>query len=682
MMPHTARPRRLAGRLLAFLLALSPALAADTHTFTVQDMIDMQRVSGAAPSPDGRWIAFELRTYSLETNKGEADLWLIASEGGEPRRLTTSAAQDSGASWSPDGKRIAFLSTRSGSSQVWILPLDGGEAIQATDLPLDVDAVKWSPDGSRLALAMAVYPDCGDLACTAGRDREREEAGVEARIYDGLMIRHWDHWLDGKRNHVFVRSVEGGEPRDLMPGLDADCPTVPFGGAEDFTWAPDGSAIVYTAKIDEHPERSTNYDLFRVPVVGGAAENLTADNPAWDAQPSFSPDGEHLAYLAMGRPGYEADRFQLMLLERDGGRRSLTSGWDRSVGSVAWGPTSRYLLATVEDEGRRSIFRIQLAGGTPRRLLQGGYFTGVAALPDGRIVAVRDSMAGPAELFEASPDGSDGKALTHVNDERVAAVRLSTPEEFRFAGAEGHPVHGWLLKPVGFEPGRKYPLVYLIHGGPQGAWTDHFHYRWNPQAYAAAGYAVAMVNFHGSTGYGQGFTDAINRDWGGKPYEDLMLGLDQLIREHDWIDGERIGAAGASYGGYMINWIAGHTDRFRCLVNHDGLFSLRSMYYSTEELWFPEWDLGGPPWEAEELYRRWDPAVFVENWKTPMLVIHGGRDYRVADTEGISAFTALQRRGVPSKLLYFPDEDHWVMKPRNMKLWHETVLDWLDRYLR
>jgi dipeptidyl aminopeptidase/acylaminoacyl peptidase len=339
-------------------------------------------------------------------------------------------------------------------------------------------------------------------------------------------------------------------------------------------------------------------------------------------------------------------------------------------------------MVTAGDEGRRSIFRVNLAGGPVRRVAKGGYFGSVSVLPDGRVLARRDSMIAPAELWISADDGSDLKPLTHVNEARVKAAQMSTPEEFWFAGARGDRVHGWLLKPVGLESGKKYPLVYLIHGGPQGAWNDHFHYRWNPQVYAAAGYAVAMVNFHGSTGYGQGFTDSIRRDWGGKPYDDLMLGLDHLIEEHDFIDGSRIGAAGASYGGYMINWIAGHNDRFRCLVNHDGLFSTRSMYYSTEELWFPEWDLGGTPWEAAETYRRWDPSEFVENWKTPMLVIHGQLDYRVPDTEGLSAFTALQRRGIESKLLYFPDEDHWVMKPQNMKLWHETVLGWLDHYLK
>jgi dipeptidyl aminopeptidase/acylaminoacyl peptidase len=655
-----------------------PALAA-THPFGVMDMIDMQRISSPVPSPDGRWVAFVLRTYTLEANKGQADLWLLSIADGSLRRLTTHDAQDHSPEWSPDGRRLAFLSTRSGSSQVWTIPLDGGEAAQLTDHPLDVDAVKWSPDGARLALAMRVYPDCEDLACTVARDKEK--GGVEARIYDSLFIRHWDQWADGKRSHLFVQDLDGGGLRDLMRGVDADCPTVPFGGAEEFAWSPGGDSLVYTAQNAEHPALSTNYDLFRVPVAGGALENLTAANPAWDTTPVFSPDGQHLAWLAMERPGYEADRFQVMLLDLAGGaRRSLTSGWDRSAGSPAWAPDSRSLVVAASEDGRRSLFRVSLAGGPPRMLAKGGYYDGPGVLPDGRTVATRDSMTAAAEIWIVEEPGP--RQVTRVNADRLVEAEMSEPEELWFTGARGDRVHGWFLKPVGFEPGGKYPFVMLVHGGPQGDWSDHFHYRWNPQAYAGRGYAVGMVDFHGSTGYGQAFTDSINQDWGGKPFEDLMLGLDHLLATRAWIDPERIGAAGASYGGYMVNWIAGHTDRFQVLVNHDGIFSTRSFYYNTEELWFPEWDLGGPAFENEEGYRRWDPSAFVQNWKTPMLVVQGAKDFRTVETEGISTFTALQRRGVESRLLYFPDENHWVLKPRNMKLWHETVLDWLDRFLK
>ena len=668
---------------LVAVLVLSPGtLVADTHPFGVQDMIDMQRVSGPLPSPDGKLIAFGLSTYTLEANRGSADLWLVSPDGGEPRQLTTHEAQDFGADWSPDSRSLAFLSTRSGSSQVWRISVDGGEAVQVTDLPLDVDGVKWSPDGRRLAVVLAVYPHCDTLECTAERDQEKADSPVRARIIDSLLYRHWDHWEDYKRNHIFALELEGGKLVDLMDGMDADSPTVPWGGTEEFAWTADSAAVIFTAKTEENPERHTNYDLFSVQLAGGDPVKLT-DNPAWDTTPALSPDGTQLAWMAMKRPGYESDRFRVMVRDMASGKaRPLTEKWDRSVSSIAWTPNGAGLLVTANNEGKKAAFRIDATTGDATQLLEEGHNGSVSALPDGRLVFSRDSFTAPANIFVAAANGAEPQQLTHFNDARVAAARMSEPEEFWFKGAAGDRIHGWFLRPVDWKEGVSYPLAYLIHGGPQGSWTNHFHYRWNPQAYAGAGYAVAMVDFHGSTGYGQKFTDSINRDWGGKPFEDLMKGVDWLLKEHDWIDGDRLGASGASYGGYMVNWIAGHTDRFSCLVNHDGLFSTRSMYYSTEELWFPEWDLGGPAWESKEIYRKWDPSEFIGNWKTPMLVIHGQLDYRVVDTEGLSTFTALQRRGIESRLLYFPDEDHWITKPQNMKLWHETVLGWLDRFLK
>ena len=669
------------GGALAGAIVASVVSAAEVHPFTVEDLLAMQRVSNPVASPDGRWIAFELRTYTLESNRGNADVWIVSSDGATLRQLTTNDAQDTGPAWSPDGTRLAFLSTRSGASQVWSIPVDGGEAVRLTDLPLDVDAVRWSPEGGRLAFSMAVYPDCEDLACTAKRDKEKESSKLQARVYDDLMIRHWDQWEDGKRNHLFVMPL-GGSPIDVTRGLEADAPTLPFGGVEEFTWTPKGDALVYTAKTGPDRERTTDLNLFHVSAKGGPAEPWT-DNPALDTTPAFSPDGRTLAYLAMSRAGYEADRQEVILRDvTSGKKRSLTAAWDRSVGAFVWAPDSAALYVLAEDEGTQPIFRIDARDGKPTRVVSGAFQSALQVLRDGRLAFTRDSFLAPAEIWTAGADGSSPRALTHFNDARLAQTERSEPQEFWFTGAGGDRVHGWLLKPPGLAAGKKAPLVYFMHGGPQGSFADHFHYRWNPQPFTGHGYAVATVDFHGSTGYGQAFTDAIRNDWGGKPFQDVMLGLDDLLAKHDWIDGTRVAAAGASYGGYMVNWLAGHTDRFRCLVNHDGLFSLKSMYYSTEELWFPEWDLGGTPWESAESYRRWDPSEFVGNWKTPMLVIHGGKDYRVVETEGLSTFTALQRRGIPSRLLYLPDEGHWVTKPQNSKKWHDTVLEWLDRFLK
>jgi len=675
--------RRTAAVLVIGLMAASGVMA-ETHPLGFEDLIGMERVSAPAPSPDGRWLVFTQRTYSLEKNKSLADLWMVSEDGSILRQLTTHESSDSGTSWHPGSRRIAFLSSRSGSSQIWELSMEGGEARQLTDLPVDVESVHWSPDGKRLAFSAAVYVDCEDLKCTAKRDEEKEESGLKAMVFDHLLYRHWDTWEDGKRNHIFVINANGeGEPVDLMQGVDADCPTMPFGGGEDYVWTPDSDGIVYTAKIAANPERHTDYDLFRVGIAGGKAVRITPDNRAWDTSPTFSPDGKHLAYLAMSRPRYESDRYQVILYDpQTGKRRSLTADWDRSVGSISWSTDSTSLLLTANDHGHRKIFRLSLDGGNPRTLHSDGFYSGVSELPDGRIVYAHDSFVAPAELWSAAADGSNPRQLTHINTVSVAALELPEPEEFWFVGAGEHLVHGWFFKPAGFQPDQRYPLVYVIHGGPQGSSLNHFHYRWNPQIYTGAGYAALLVDFHGSTGYGQDFTDSINQDWGGKPYEDLMKGLDQILKTRDWIDPDRLCAAGASYGGYMINWIAGHTDRFQCLVNHDGLFDLKSFYYATEELWFPEWDMGGPPWQAKENYRKWSPATYVENWKTPMLVIHGGKDYRVPVGEGLGAFTALQRRGIESRLLYFPGANHWVLKPKNMKLWNETVLGWLKQFLQ
>jgi len=467
--------------------------------------------------------------------------------------------------------------------------------------------------------------------------------------------------------------------------MDADCPSKPFGGAEDYTFTPDGAGLVLTARDAGREEAwSTNFDLYLASAAGGSApRNLTAENKAWDTGPVFSPDGKTLAYRAMSRPGYEADRYRVVLRPwPDGSAQVLTESWDRSPNDLAWSNDGRTLYATADNVGQTSLFGIDVADGMVRTLVGAGHVASPVAGRD-RVVFALDHLRSPAELHTVRPDGSGLQAITRVNAERLAGIAFGDTEQITFKGANDETVYAWIVKPVGFEPSKKYPVAFLVHGGPQGSFSNNFHYRWNAQIYAAAGYAAMMVDFHGSTGYGQRFTDAINGDWGGKPLVDLQKGLDAALARFPWMDGDRSCALGASYGGFMINWIAGNwPDRFRCLVNHDGNLDERFAYFATEELWFPEWEHGGTPWDHPEGYSKHNPIDHVARWKTPMLVVHGGRDYRVVYTEGLGTFTALQRRGIPSRLLYFPDENHWVLKPANSVLWHETVLGWLAEWTK
>ncbi len=671
--------------LFSLLLLMVTATAQESHPFGIHDMLAMQRISDPQVSPAGDKIVFVLRTTDLEANKGRTDLWMVDGDGGNLKQLTTDPAGDSNPRWAPDGKSVFFLSSRSGSSQVWRLPVAGGSAVQVTKQPLEVQALAVAPDGKHLAFSMEVFPDCADIACTVDRVQENAAKQSSGMLYDKLFIRHWDTWKDGRRAHLFVSGIDGSNPTDIMQGLDADCPIKPFGGPEDYTFTPDGSGIVFTARVAGKSEAwSTNFDLYHVPVVGAQPPvNLTSDNQAWDAQPVFSNDGKTLAYLAMQRPGYESDRFRIVLRGwPDGQSRVLAEAWDRSPGSILWSKENKRIFASANNLGQRSLFAIETSSGKVKTLVEKGTVRAMALAGD-RLVYGLDHLRSPVELYSIKTNGSDKRQLTDINAAVVAAAEMGEPEQFSFKGWQDEAVYCYVVKPVNFDAGRKYPVAFLIHGGPQGSFGNDFHYRWNPQAYAGAGYAVVMVDFHGSVGYGQRFTDSIGGDWGGKPLEDLQKGLAAALARYPWMDGERVGALGASYGGYMINWIAGNwPDRFKCLVNHDGNLDERLAYFDTEELWFPEWDHEGTPWDNPAGYEKHNPVNFVKNWKTPMLVVHGALDYRVVDTQGISTFTALQRRGIPSKFLYFPDENHWVLKPHNGILWHETVLGWLAEWLK
>jgi dipeptidyl aminopeptidase/acylaminoacyl peptidase len=668
---------------LGFVFSSARGIAAETHPFSVHDMLAMDRISDARVSPDGKRIVFVLRTTDLEANRGRTDLWLVGVDGDGLKRLTTHPAGDSNPRWAPDGQTIWFLSSRSGSSQIWRIRANGGEAQQVTDLPLDVGNLVVSPDGARLAFTLEVFPDCADLSCTTERLEEREKRDAGGRIYENLFIRHWDTWKDGRRAHLFSMPSEGGEPVDTTPNMDADTPSKPFGGPEEITFTPDSRSLVFAAReVGREEAWSTDFDLFLVAADGSSPRrNLTEANQAWDTQPVFSPNGKTLAYLAMSKAGYEADRFRIVLRSwPEGDTRTLTEEWDRSPSGFAWSTDGRTLYARAANLGQVSLFAIDVATGDVRTVVEEGTVRSPVAAGN-RIVFGRDHLRSPVELYSVGPGGTDVRQITRINEDKVAAARMGEPEQFTFEGWNDETVYAYVVKPTDFDPAKKYPIAFLIHGGPQGSFGNDFHYRWNPQAYAGAGYGVVMVDFHGSVGYGQAFTDSIRGDWGGKPLMDLVKGLAAAIARYSWLDGERVSALGASFGGYMINWIAGKwPNRFRCLINHDGNIDERMAYFATEELWFPEWDHEGTPWENPEGYRKHSPIDFVQNWRTPMLVIHGAHDFRVVETQGIATFTALQRRGIPSKLLYFPDENHWILKPANSILWHETVLGWLDQW--
>jgi len=658
---------------------------AETHPFSVHNMLAMDRLSDPQVSPNGKSIVFVRGQTDLEANKRRTDLWLVGADGTGLHRLTSHQAADSNPRWPQDGRSIWFISSRSDSSQVWRIRIDGGEAEQVTDEPLDIGNLVVSRGGKHIAFTMEVFPDGSTPSQTKDRLDEVEKAKATGRVYERIFVRHWDTWKDGRRSHLFVMPTEGGDAVDVMRRMDADTPSKPFGGPEEITFTPDGKSVVFSARdVGAEEPWSTDFDLYLAPVDGSEAPKcLTEKNEAWDTNPVFSPNGKILAYLAMAKPGYESDRLRIVLRRWPSGReRVLTKDWDRSPSSICFSADGKTIYATSTNLGQRSLFAINVRSGKVETVVKEGSIRS-PGIAGSRIVYGMDTLRSPVEFYSVKPDGTDVRKITNINSEKVAAARMGDYEQFTFAGWNDETVHCYIVKPVDFDAKKKYPVAFLIHGGPQGSFGNSFHYRWNPQAYAGAGYAAVMVDFHGSTGYGQDFCDSIRGDSGGKPLEDLQKGLAAALKRYSWMDGKRVGALGASFGGFMINWIAGNwPDRFRCLVNHDGNLCERMAYYDTEELWFPEWDHLGTPWENAAGYEKHNPVNFVKNWKTPMLVIHGAMDFRVADTQGLATFNALQRRGIPSKLLYFPDENHWILKPANSILWHDTVIGWLDHWVK
>ncbi|OAI42109.1 peptidase S9 [Verrucomicrobia bacterium SCGC AG-212-E04] len=662
-----------------------------TKGLSVRDLVKLERVSDPRVSPDGRFVAYQVRRTDLDANKGINGIWLLdlKTPAAAPRMLSAPASEANSPRWSNDGKAIYFLSSRSGSTQVWRLALDGGEAQPVTQLPIDVGSFALSPDGRRLAVTLEVFADLGTLAETKKRLDEKAKPKSSGLLFDKLFIRHWDTWANGARSQLFTLPLDSaglatGEPVLVSRGIDGDVPSKPFGDDNEYAFSPDGKTLYFNARIAGRTEAwSTNFDIFSAPADGSAApRNLTPDNPAWDGYPLASPDGRKLYYLAMKRPGFESDRFGIMELDlASGKRREVAPNWDRSAGAMKISADGRTLYTNCDDLGQNRLFAIDVATGQAKALTDQGYVSGFAVSADG-IVYAQTALNSPAQLFRlAAAAGAKPVPLTKHNAETVAGIAWGEFEQFSFRGAKDETVYGYVMKPAGFEPGKKYPVAFLIHGGPQGSFGNEFHYRWNPQIYAGAGYAVVFIDFHGSTGYGQKFTDSVSRDWGGAPLEDLKKGWAYALDKYPFLDGNRAAALGASYGGYMIAWIAGNwPDPWKCLVCHDGVFDSRLGSYSTEELWFDEWEVGGTQWDNPDAYEKFNPLNHVSKWKTPMLVVQGALDYRVGSEQAIGIFTALQRRGIPSEFLYFPDENHWVLKPQNSIQWHDTVLAWLNRW--
>ena len=676
---------RLAACALALAAASGTAMAAQ-HPFNAHDLAMMDRVSDPHLSPNGNEVAFTVRSTDWDANKGVNSVWLLdlSKKGAEPRRVTDPKLDANSPAFSPDGKTVYFLATDKDSTQLWSAPVAGGEPAQVTHLPLDVDNFKLSPDGKSLLFSAQMFEDCTTLECTRDKLEAQKKVKATGRLYHRLFVRHWDEWSDHRRGQLFVMPLDAStKPVLVTRGIDGDVPSKPDGGNTDYAFSPDGKTVYFDVRIAGKTEPwSTNFDVYSVPADGSAApKNLTAANKAWDAFPLPSHDGKTLYYLAMKVPGFEADRFGIMALDlATGATREIDPGWDRSAGALTLSADGKTLYTTVADDGNVALYAIDIASGKPTKLLGDGSVLGFDVVGD-KVVAARQDFTHPTDLYTLTAQGKNLAQVTHFNASRLADVEFSKATWFTFKGWNGDTVHGYVMPPVGAKAGQKYPVAFLIHGGPQGAWPDEFHYRWNPQTYAGAGFAVVAINFHGSVGYGQAFTDAISQHWGDRPLEDLQKGWAAALKQFPYLDGNDACALGASYGGYMVYWMAGVWNQpWKCLVDHDGVFDARMMYYATDELWFEEHENGGTQFEHPENYEKFNPIDHVKDWRVPMLVVHDSRDYRIPDSQGLGAFTALQRRGIPSEFLNFPDENHLVLKPQNSVMWHQTVIDWLKRW--
>jgi len=663
-----------------FVMLAAVSVAAEKSPFTFEAMMKLKRLSEPHVSPDGTKVAFTVGSIEMEKNMQDRQIWLGSMDVGRPRQITQEG-RNTRPRFSPDGKSIAFLSSRGGSQQIWVMSAEGSNPRQVTKFSTGADGHIWSPDGKTLVFTSDIYPGCdADDGCNAKKMEAEEKSKVKARVYTSLLYRHWVEWRGKRVKHLFAVPADGGAVRDLTPGLQYDVPPFSLGGPDDYAISPDSAEVCYSTKLDPEQATSTNAELFTVPLAGGEAKKISTSQGA-DSSPQYSPDGKWLAWRMQVRPGYESDRWRLVVMDRATSQVTvLTENIDRHVTGFTWHPDSKRLAFLTEDRGRQHAQLIPVTGGATRTITQGSsHVDDLQFTADGRtIVYTEVSGSSPNEIYKAA-SGSAPVPITRLNDEILASHDLRKLEDFTTASGDGAQVHSFILKPPGFDASKKYPLLLLIHGGPQGAWGESFSFRWNPQVLASAGFVVVMPNPRGSTGYGSKFTDEINGDWGGRVYEDLMAVTDYVSRL-SYVDSTRMAAAGGSYGGYMVNWLLGHSDKFKAFVSHAGVYDLRSMGGETEELWFSTWEFRGFPWQTPEMHEKWSPSSFAGNFKTPTLVIHGELDYRVPYGQGLQLFTALQAQKVPSKLLIYPDEGHWILKPQNADLWYKSFVDWVTEW--
>ena len=722
---------------LAFLAFTTLALAQGAPTkrpMTFEDMMAMKRLGETAVSPDGKWLVYSVTSVDLSQNTKTAEIYIQAIAGGEPKKLTVARPGDSGVQFAADGKRILFLSSRQGSQQVWLADFDTAtgatdNATRLTSISTEADNALWAPDGKSIVFTSSVYPDCPAITaanfdagdkCNADRDLAAATSKVKAQIFDHLLYRHWNHFTGPKRSHLFEVKVEGGAVRDLTPNDPHDVPPFSLGGGGGFAFAPDSKELAFTEGLDPEPAISTSASIFTLDLTSLAPKPVkVSTSKGGNFSPAYSPDGKWLAWRSQERPGYEADKFRLMVCERE--KKTITDllkdfKFDNWVDEFSWSD-SEHLLFVSGEKGEAPVYEVNVTGddlkrfgkvrgewSSPHLVLVNGfpYILGTLVrvdLPaevvlsnalemDDTVVKIKLQANSNRAGEVITTSSYEPKAITHLNDALLAQLDLPKMQDFWFTAKDGTKLQGFVIPPPAFDPAKKYPVKFLIHGGPQGAWGDSWSYRWNAELFAANGYVVVMINPRGSTGYGQAVVDGVNGDWGGKPFTDLMEGLDAAEKKFPFIDKNRECALGASYGGFMANWVLGHTDRFKCIVSHDGMFNPESAYGTTEELWFNEWEFKGHPWDyygkpdSENPYRKWSPMMSAKNFKTPTLVIHGQLDYRLDVSEGFQLFDTLQRLKVPSKMLYFPDEGHWVLKPQNSQLWWKTVNDWVDEWVK
>jgi dipeptidyl aminopeptidase/acylaminoacyl peptidase len=690
------------------LLATAGLLAVDVSAqgrvqrpMTFEDFAAVRNVTDPQVSPDGRWVLYSLRTTDVNANSRTTITKLVrvgpgsAASRGEsftiaPQQWPDAKTRATEARWSPDGKRVAYIST----GQLWIADAGGANARKISNVNGGASGPVWSPSGDRIAFVTGVYPDCDSDACNIERAKAADTGKVKAHIADNLLYRHWTEWTPQTRSHLFIVAPDGTGLRDVTAGVKYDVPPGPFGGSEAYNFSPDGRELAYTAKDQGRADAwSTDLNVYTVSVSGGAPVAITAGNRGADQNPVYSPDGRTILYASQARPGFESDRQRLMAYDRSTrASRELLPNWDRNADAYAFSPSGDAIYLNTVDASRTKLYRITRtpSGWTtaPELLTSGGNNFSPSVSTDGKTIAwLQDASERPAEVYVGTvgPSGLSGvRRLTHENDALLAQLKLNLVQDFWFKGADGDSVQGMILRPPQYQAGKKFPVLFLIHGGPQGEWLDQWHGRWNFELFASPGFGIVAINPRGSFGYGQKFTDQISRDWGGKAYTDLMNGLDAALARNSWLDSTRMGAAGGSYGGYMTNWIAGHSNRFKALFTHAGVYNLENMYGATEEIWFSDWEFGGPYWDRnamDSVYRRWSPHLFAGNFHTPHLVVVGELDYRVPYTEGLSLFTALQRQGVPSRLIDFPDEGHFIGKPQNQRLWWGEALGWFTKYL-